>query len=74
MNKMHSHKGFYAGRLFLAAFKPPVVLTGLNYFLCIIFLWSLVEDFRLFMKSEREQTCLGCTVCWASTGEDLGLE
>lgn len=55
-------------------FHKAVVLTGLNYFLCIIFSWSLVEYFRLFMKSEREQTLLVCAVCLVSAGEDTGLE
>lgn len=71
---MLSHKGFYAERLSLGCFLATRGLTGFIYFLCIIFLRILVEDFRLVMKSEREQTCLGCAVCWARAGEDTGLE
>lgn len=48
--------------------------AGLNYFLCIIFSWCLVEYFHLSVKSEREPTLLGCSVCMVSAGEGIGLD
>lgn len=67
---MHTNKSSWP----LLRFSKHVVLTGLNDFLCIICSWSLVEYFRLSMKSEGEQTLLGCAVCLVSAGGDIGLE
>lgn len=69
--------GIACKQVFLAAATSPQTcgFNGIKLFPLHLFVfWSLVEYFRLFAKSEGEQTLLVCAACSVSDGEDIGLE